>query len=267
MADNFNKITPKGDQSLGKEGLLTQNWWAEDKILDLEDLERANLNVKTTEQVKTTRWQLEFLNPEEAKEYFAQKVWSYLHEDWRKKRLNYWPVDEFKKWETVIKINWIEYVFNGTENGRWKFIITEAGKETAKQLWKDYEASIRYDYSPRMKPAKDEKWEAAHWWEKELDIANTRFEDLSSAWQRENLEAGRVAVNLVYEKVVNGEEITPEMIEEMSSIVHDEWMKRNPWNKEREPEKFVPYEELPEEEKAKDRDQILRAIEIIKSEK
>ena len=100
-----------------------------------------------------------------------------------------------------------------------------------------------------------------------MDIANTKFEDLPSNWQYENLEVARVVIDLVYDKIVAGEEITPEMVEEMSSVVHEAWMKRNSWEKENRPHLFVPYSELPEEEKAKDRDQILQAIEIIKSEK
>ncbi len=116
-------------------------------------------------------------------------------------------------------------------------------------------------YEPRWKDAKDEEWSKAHWWAKEIDIANTKFEDLSGAWQHENLEAGKVAVDLVYEKVINWEEITPEMIEEMSSVVHEKWLERNPWEKWWNLDK--PYSELPEIEKAKDRNQILKAIETI----
>ena len=125
MSDNFNKITLKEDQNF-----LSKKWW---EVVNKIHESRDDLNLN--QQVKSTRTQLEFLNSEEWKEYFAQKMGSYLHEEWRKTRLNYWPEKEFKKWETVIKINKVEYVFNGTKNGRWEFIITEAGKETAKQLY------------------------------------------------------------------------------------------------------------------------------------
>ena len=84
------------------------------------------------------------------------------------------------------------------------------------------------------------------------------------------MEAARVAVDLVYEKVINGEEITPEMIEEMSSVVHEKWLERNDWVYHKEywnPVLAQPYEALPEDEKAKDRAQIEAAIQIIKSEK
>jgi hypothetical protein len=36
-----------------------------------------------------------------------------------------------------------------------------------------------------------------------VDIANTKFEDLPSNRKYENLQAAKVAVNLVYERVVN----------------------------------------------------------------
>jgi hypothetical protein len=36
-----------------------------------------------------------------------------------------------------------------------------------------------------------------------VDIANTKFEDLPRNWQRENIEAAKVAVELVYQKVVD----------------------------------------------------------------
>jgi hypothetical protein len=60
-----------------------------------------------------------------------------------------------------------------------------------------------------------------------VDIANTKFEDLPSNRKYENFEAAKVAVDLVYEKIVNKEKIDSEMIEEMSKIVHEKWLKRN----------------------------------------
>lgn len=206
MSDNFNKITLKEDQNS-----LSKKWWeAVNKIHESRD--DLNLN----QQVKSTRTQLEFLNSEEWKEYFAQKMGSYLHEEWRKTRLK--------------------------EDGT---------------------------YEPRMKKSKDPEWTQRHGTD-DVDIANTSFEDLPSNWQYENLEAARVAVDLVYEKVINGEEITPEMIEEMSSVVHEKWLERNDWVYHKEywnPVLAQPYEALPEDEKAKDRAQIEAAIQIIKSEK
>jgi hypothetical protein len=89
---------------------------------------------------------------------------------------------------------------------------------------------------------------------------------LPKNWQRENLEAAKVAVELVYKRVMSWEEITSEMIEEMANVVHIKWLERNwiEWSFENQ---RVDYENLSAEEKAKDRAQIELTIQIIKSEK
>lgn len=120
-------------------------------------------------------------------------------------------------------------------------------------------------YESVIEKSKDEVWTKEHWTEV-VDIANTKFEDLPSNWQRENIEAAKVAVELVYQKVVDWEEITSEMIDEMSKIVHIKWLERN-WVKWSFENQRVDYENLSEEEKEKDRIQIRLAIQIIKSEK
>lgn len=146
-------------------------------------------------------------------------------------------------------------------------------------LWSDFHDAWRSvrkkmedgTYEPRWKPAKDEEWSKAHGWAQELDIANTKFEDLSQYYKQENYEAAKCAINLVYDKIIAcltpkeqwerwRDVFTLETVEGLSSVVHDERMKRNPWDKESRPELFVPYNELPEEEKAKDRSQIFQAI-------
>lgn len=166
--------------------------------------------------IGTTKQELLEKLSSDPKEYFAEKMGSYLHEEWRKTRLK--------------------------EDGT---------------------------YEPRIKKSKDSEWIQKHGTD-EVDIANTKFEDLPSDWQYENLEAAKVAVDLVYEKVSSGEEISPEMIENLSSVVHEKWLERNDrvynlnyWNSIL----TQPYNALPEDEKAKDRAQILLAIDMIKSEK
>ena len=119
-------------------------------------------------------------------------------------------------------------------------------------------------YESVIEKSKDEVWTKEHWTEV-VDIANTKFEDLPRNWQRENIEAAKVAVELVYQKVVDWEEITSEMIEEMSKIVHEKRFERN-WEHWSFENQRVEYEKLSEEEKEKDRIQIKLAIQIIKSE-
>ena len=92
-----------------------------------------------------------------------------------------------------------------------------------------------------------------------MDIANCSFEQLPSNWQYENLEAARVAIELVYDKTISGESFMPDEIEQMASIIHDEWLKRNDWAFDPEygaPELTVPYAQLSKEEQDKDKAQL-----------
>ena len=119
-----------------------------------------------------------------------------------------------------------------------------------------------WTYESRIENTTDKERISNHNWETKVDIINTKFEDLPNDRKKENLEAAKVALDLVYEKIVNWEEITSEMIEEMSEIIHNERLKRNwiAWSFENQ---RVKYKGLSEEEKAKDRNQINRAIEVI----
>lgn len=116
-------------------------------------------------------------------------------------------------------------------------------------------------FEPRMKKSKDEEWNKAHGTD-DVDIANCSFEELPSNWQFENLEAAKVPIELVYDKTKKGEQLTPEEIDQMASVIHEEWLKRNDWVYDANygnPTLAVPYNELPEEEKEKDRAQLIPA--------
>jgi len=119
-------------------------------------------------------------------------------------------------------------------------------------------------YKPMIEKSEDKEWNMEHWTEV-VDIANTEFEDLPSNRKYENFEAAKVVVDLVYDKVVNWEEVDSEMIEEMSKIVHEKWLERNwvQWSFENQ---RVDYVNLSEEEKAKDRTQVELAVQNVKSE-
>lgn len=113
-------------------------------------------------------------------------------------------------------------------------------------------------FEPRMKKSKDEAWNASHGTD-DVDIANCSFEELPSNWQYENLEAARVAIELVYEKTMANEPITPEELEQMAATIHEEWLKRNSWVYDPnygDPKLAVPYEQLSKEEQDKDKAQI-----------
>ena len=132
------------------------------------------------------------------------------------------------------------------------------------EKWRENRLMNNEKYKPMIEKSEDKEWNVKHWTDT-VDIANTEFEDLPSNRKHENLEAAKVAVDLVYDKVTNWEEINSEMTEEMSKIVHEKWLERNgvQWSFENQ---RVDYQNLSEEEKAKDRIQIELAIQIIKSE-
>lgn len=127
--------------------------------------------------------------------------------------------------------------------------------------WRKTRLNEDGSFEPRLKKTSDQKWINDHEGIDEVDIANTSYEDLPSDWQAENATAGEVvATELVIAKR-NGEEMTPEMVEMIASIVHDKWLQRNEWAKGGELD--VPYAELPEEEKAKDRDQVMIGLAVV----
>ena len=117
-------------------------------------------------------------------------------------------------------------------------------------------------FEPRMKKSKDEAWNQSHGTD-DVDIANCSFEELPSNWQYENLEAAKVAIDQVYDKIVALEPITPIELEQMGSTIHDEWLKRNDWVFDPnygDPNLAVPYEKLSKEEQDKDKAQIGPAV-------
>lgn len=73
---------------------------------------------------------------------------------------------------------------------------------------------------------------------------NVPFGKLHPDWQRENLAAGRAAMQAVKQ--------FPNDIEKASEFIHNEWMKRNP-KADYNAAQHVPYDQLPEPEKEKDR--------------
>ena len=187
---------------------MTETLWRNPDGLDLKQNQRQKILDSLWERV----W-LVLTSDKELKSYFAESMWSDLHEEWRKTRIN-------EDWT----------------------------------------------YEPRWKKSKDAEWTERNGTD-DVDIANTPFAELPSNWKYENLEAAKVAIDLVFDKVIDWVEITDEMIEEMSAVVHEKWLERNSWVFDKEywnPILAQEYAKLPEEEKEKDRVQVKRAIEKIK---
>ncbi len=117
-------------------------------------------------------------------------------------------------------------------------------------------------FEPRMKKSKDVEWNARHKTD-DVDIANCSWAELPTNWQYENLEAARVVIELVYDKIMAGKEITEAELEQMASVVHDEWLKRNSWVFDPNygnPKLAVSYAQLSKEEQDKDKIQIKQAV-------
>ena len=146
------------------------------------------------------------------------------------------------------------------------------GLEIGSQLHEDWRKTrLNEDgtYEARWKKVKDEKFEFAESstcrknedGTIEIDIANRSFSELSSDWQYENLEAGKVVAGLVGNKT----ELTDKERDEMATKIHDEWLKRNDWVFDANygnPSQAVPFAELSEEEKNKDREQLKFGLEL-----
>ena len=73
---------------------------------------------------------------------------------------------------------------------------------------------------------------------------NIPFEKLHPDWQKENLAAGKAAEDAVKN--------FPDDIEKAAEYIHIEWMKRNP-KADYNAAQHVAYDQLPEDEKEKDR--------------
>jgi len=166
----------------------------------------------------------------------------------------------------------MEKVFNGEERevSMEDIIKLALSYDLASDLHENWRLTrLKEDgtYEPRMKKSKDEEWNKKHNTD-DVDIANTTFAELPSNWQYENLEAAKVVIELVYDKLVYGKQITLEDFEKMASVVHEKWLSRNNWvygKEDGNPTLAVSYDLLPKEEKEKDREQIDLAIRKVTS--
>ncbi len=91
----------------------------------------------------------------------------------------------------------------------------------------------------------------------QVDILNTSYDQLPAKWQAENKAQAESAISLVAKDM----EGAMGNIEGLAAQVHEQWLSRNSWAKDGP--LGVPYNELPEEEKQKDRDVVEAAYEIL----
>jgi len=86
---------------------------------------------------------------------------------------------------------------------------------------------------------------------------NTSYAELPEKWQAENKAQAQSAIGLVAQNM----EDAMSNIEDLAAQVHEQWLSRNSWAKDGP--LGVPYNELPEEEKQKDKDVISAAYDIL----
>ncbi len=91
----------------------------------------------------------------------------------------------------------------------------------------------------------------------QVDILNTSYAELPPKWQAENKAQAESAIGLVARDMAGA----MNNLETLAAEVHEQWLSRNSWAKDGP--LGVPYSELPEEEKQKDRDVITSAHEIL----
>jgi hypothetical protein len=91
----------------------------------------------------------------------------------------------------------------------------------------------------------------------QVDILNTSYAELPEKWQAENKAQAQSAIGLVAQNM----EDAMSNIEGLAAQVHEQWLSRNSWAKDGP--LGVPYNELPEEEKQKDKDVISAAYDIL----
>jgi hypothetical protein len=126
-----------------------------------------------------------------------------------------------------------------------QFILEGIGSNVVRQFasqqhekWREgWKSQNKGESPPRIKKNSDGT---------EGDI-NVPFDKLHPDWQKENLEAGKAALIAVRRHKSD--------TEAAAEHVHNEWMKRNP-KADYNAAQHVPYSELPESEKAKDREHV-----------
>lgn len=119
-------------------------------------------------------------------------------------------------------------------------------------------------FEPRVKKTKDKNWIKINNTE-EVDIANTNYGYLPEDWKRENKISAEVTLDEIYLHKDKNQELNEEFIEKASATLHEKWLDRN--SQWAAAEQELPYNELSEEEKEKDRVIIRKGLEIFNQKK
>lgn len=125
----------------------------------------------------------------------------------------------------------------------------------AHQDWRNQYRAANGD-KPRIKKTKDQSFLDRGI--TEVDIAALSYPELPSDWQNENRLGAECVVDCVLRAVSDGQPLDAAFVEAASSVAHDSWLSRNSaWAQENQK---LPYPQLSEEEKEKDRFFVRAAI-------
>lgn len=140
--------------------------------------------------------------------------------------------------------------------------VKEVADDMAKQAHESWAENFRKnnpDQTTRIKEVKGDK----AWIEKngtsKVDILNTPYDELPQDFKKENFDgsvAALKALNTALKRIAAGKDPV-EAMEKASADVHAKWVERNPWADDK---LKVPYKDLSEAEKDKDRDFIRTAM-------
>lgn len=140
------------------------------------------------------------------------------------------------------------------ENEETKESVENLGNEIHEEWRKSRYREESKDYEPVIRKTGLQDHDGA----KEVDIANTKYEDLPDEWQRENKISAEIAPGEVKEAINAGTPLDELFIEAASSALHEKWLERNSSFATQDQKKS--FDELPEREKEKDRIIIRKAI-------
>lgn len=131
--------------------------------------------------------------------------------------------------------------------------IINATAAAGHEQWKaDYKKSNGAD-ATRLKKTKDTAWIEKHGAD-EVDIANTKYDDLPDDWKKENQESAKSAVEGLLKAKGKG----ASGADAAASHVHDKWLERNgSWAPENQK---LPFDKLSKDEQDKDRFFVKQAL-------
>jgi len=115
----------------------------------------------------------------------------------------------------------------------------------------------------RVKTTTDKEWIKKYGTD-QADIAKLRYPEVSKDWKKSRWLGSKAAVDALSEAKKANKSLDEKFIEYASDIVHNEWLSRN---RNVEEEYKLPYKDLSEDAKEKDRIFVRAALEIYQSEK